>query len=88
MELIKIKRKVDELGRIVLPADMRKNMGVEAGSELQIEYRNNEITLKLPDAICKLCGSTKELVMLDDSNICIECANKMQALLEKLKAGV
>ena len=45
-------RKVDELGRIVLPANVRKILGIEAGSELQIECRNHEIVLKIPENSC------------------------------------
>lgn len=79
-------RKVDELGRIVLPSKVRKALGIKAGSELQIECRNHEIVLKIPENSCYICGSKKELVSLDNSHICLSCIKKLQHAIHK--AGV
>ena len=79
MQRFKVTRKVDELGRIVLPADMRYHMGIEAGNELEIEYRDGEIIVRVPEASCKLCGSTKNLVTVGRHAICRNCIEKMEA---------
>lgn len=76
-------RKVDELGRIVLPANVRKILGIEAGSELQIECRNHEIVLKIPENSCYICGSKKDLVPLENSHICLSCVKKLEQALQK-----
>lgn len=79
-------RKVDELGRIVLPTNVRKTLGIKAGSELQIECRNHEIVLKTPENSCYVCGSKKDLVPIENSHICLSCIKKLEQAMHK--AGV
>ena len=43
--MIKVLRKVDELGRIVIPIDVRKQLGIKEGETLEISIENNKITL-------------------------------------------
>lgn len=46
-----MKRKIDELGRIVLPAEMKKEIGLENGSEANIEIEDHKIIITKPNAI-------------------------------------
>lgn len=44
--MIKVLRKVDELGRIVIPIDVRKQLGIKEGETLEISIENNKIVLE------------------------------------------
>lgn len=46
-----MKRKIDDLGRIVLPAEMKKEIGLENGSEANIELEDHKIIITKPDSI-------------------------------------
>lgn len=46
-----MKRKIDELGRIVLPAEMKKEIGLVNGSEANIEIEDHKIIITKPNAI-------------------------------------
>lgn len=50
-------RKVDELGRIVLPAQQREELGIREGSELEVCLREGSFVLTPKQRCCKLCGS-------------------------------
>ena len=62
-----ITRKIDELGRIVIPKEIRKNLGIRDGEALEISTNNDEIILKkynevinykvLCDKLCDLIGN-------------------------------
>ena len=56
-----ITRKIDSLGRVVLPIKMRNLMRIKTGSELRLEYFINKIVLTTSDPICKLCGSEENV---------------------------
>ncbi len=78
MKSMKITRKVDELGRIVIPADMRKHLGIEPNTILEAELRGEEIVLKVAEDACRLCGETKNLYPVGDVFVCGECADKIK----------
>ncbi len=44
--MIKVLRKVDELGRIVIPIDVRKQLGIKEGETLEISIENNKVVLE------------------------------------------
>lgn len=46
-----MKKKIDNLGRIVLPAEMKKELGLENGSEVNIEIEDHKIIISKPGAI-------------------------------------
>lgn len=46
-----MKKKIDNLGRIVLPAEMKKEIGLENGSEAKIEIEDHKIIISKPGAI-------------------------------------
>lgn len=52
-----ISRKVDELGRIVIPKEIRKSLGIEEGDLIEINLKGHEITLRKSRQIfCTDCG--------------------------------
>lgn len=75
-----IVRKVDELGRIVLPIEMRRTLNIEEKDSLEIYVEGDNVILRKYQAACIFCESTKELVNFNGKNICPECIKKIGAL--------
>lgn len=70
-------RKVDELGRIVLPIELRRTLDIAERDELEIFMENDRIVLQKFEPACLFCGSSRNLVTYRGKNICQECVNKM-----------
>lgn len=71
-----VTRKIDKLGRIVLPIDFRKALSLEGEAEVILGINGNVITIKGIDSSCRVCGS-----MLEVSNefmLCSECIRKIR----------
>ncbi len=69
-----IVRRLDDLGRITLPKELRRTFGIKEGDPLEIFTDNDTICLKtVPKAVCMDCGSTKDLVEKDGKHLCRWC---------------
>ncbi|GHV34178.1 AbrB family transcriptional regulator [Clostridia bacterium] len=68
-----VTRKVDELGRIVLPIELRRNLGIEEKTELEIYVEGSSIVLRKADQSCAFCGGEKSLLAFKGVNICGGC---------------
>ena len=69
-------RAVDEVGRIVLPLELRRKYQIEAGTSLDICVKDNgEIILRKTRPCCKICGTTENLTPIASKNrfICCDC---------------
>ena len=75
-------RKVDELGRVVLPKEIRTMLGIDKKDPLDIFISGESIILKKYQPICIFCGSSADLVSLDDKNVCAECVKKLKSRLK------
>ena len=62
MKATGIVRKVDELGRIVLPSELRKTMHVSVGDSFELFTNDNTVVLKKYEPGCILTGEMEELV--------------------------
>ena len=74
-------RKVDELGRIVIPMEIRVAMDIAHRDPLEIFVENNQIVLRKHEPYCIFCGSTSEVVLLNDKRVCKACIEKLNALI-------
>ncbi len=70
-------RKVDNLGRIVLPIELRRTMDIEERDELEIFMENDRIILQKYEIACVFCGSSRGLSVFRGKNICRDCAKKI-----------
>ncbi len=66
-------RKIDNLGRIVLPIELRRVLDIDQDSSLQIFVEGDEIILKKYQPACVFCGEAKGVVPFHGRNICAEC---------------
>lgn len=77
MKATGIVRKVDELGRIVIPIELRRNLGIEVRDPLEIYVDEDTILLKRYNPLCILCGESDDLVEYKGKKVCRKCIEKM-----------
>lgn len=70
-------RKVDSLGRIVLPIELRRTMDIAESDEVEIYMENDRIILQKFEQACVFCGSSRGLISFQRKNLCQECLRKM-----------
>lgn len=68
-----IVRKIDDLGRIVLPIELRRVLDIDKDSSLEIYVDNDSIILKKYQPACIFCGSSDDVVQYQGRNICAKC---------------
>lgn len=73
-----IVRKVDELGRIVLPVEMRRLLNISEKDALEIALENEAIVIRKHHSECVFCGSVKDVVEFKGRNICAECISQLK----------
>ena len=72
-----IVRKVDELGRIVLPIELRRTLDIAERDELEIYMDNDRIVLQKFEPSCVFCASSYGLVNYRGKNVCQDCAQNL-----------
>ena len=75
-----IVRKVDELGRIVLPIELRRTMGIDVKYSLEIYVDGDSIILRKYEPSCIFCGNAKDIVNFKGKNVCSACARELGML--------
>jgi len=73
-----IVRKVDELGRIVLPVELRRTLDIAEKDSLEIYVDDDRIILKKYEPTCVFCGSSKDVLSFKGKNICSVCLNELK----------
>lgn len=72
-----IVRKTDELGRIVLPIELRRLLNIENRDGLEIFVDQDCIILRKYEPTCVLCGSAEEVSKFKNKNVCKKCIATM-----------
>lgn len=78
-------RRVDELGRVVIPIDMRTQLGIVEKDPLEIYVESDSIVLKKYEQKCIFCGNTKKLLNFENKIICRKCLNNIAKLNNHLQ---
>lgn len=74
-----IVRKVDQLGRVVIPKELRKILNIkEDESSLEIYTEGDEIILRKYEPSCIFCGESKGVVTYKGKNICSKCMKELR----------
>lgn len=73
MKATGIVRKVDELGRIVIPIELRRVLEIEVKDPLEIYTEDDTIILKKYEPACIFCGRAKNVINYKGKNICENC---------------
>ncbi|NFO48178.1 AbrB/MazE/SpoVT family DNA-binding domain-containing protein [Clostridium botulinum] len=83
MKATGIVRKVDELGRLVIPMELRRNLNIAEKDALEIYVEGDNIILKKYTPGCAFCKEVNNLVVFPNSNvrICSSCLAKIKNIL-------
>ena len=73
-----IVRKVDELGRIVLPIELRRTLGIDIKDSLEIYVEDSKVILQKYEPTCIFCGESNDVITYADKNICKSCLEKLK----------
>ena len=73
-----IVRKVDELGRVVIPIELRRTLQIAEKDALEIYVDGEKIILKKYEPACIFCGSADGARNYRDKNICANCLEEMK----------
>jgi transcriptional pleiotropic regulator of transition state genes len=71
-------RKVDDLGRIVLPVETRRLFGIQPGDALEISVLDGSIMLKKLEQACVFCGGDTGLTDFKGKLVCVPCVDGLQ----------
>jgi len=72
-------RHLDELGRIVIPIEIRKRFGLTERDALEISVKDQTILLSRPRAACVFCGATRSVVEHRGRGACRSCVAELSA---------
>lgn len=76
-------RRVDELGRVVIPIELRNQFGINEKDPIEIYVDGSSIVLKKFAPNCIFCGDDKNLNKYKDKLICNKCINKISGINKK-----
>ena len=80
MKTTGIVRSIDELGRLVIPKEIRKTLDMPVGSPIEITVEGSKIILSRYYTGCHFCGSTDSLVELKEKKVCKACISELASL--------
>ena len=72
-----IVRRADELGRVVIPIELRNKFGIFEKDPIEIYVDGSSIILKKYEPNCVFCGNSKKLVQYKDKLVCSKCAKQL-----------
>lgn len=72
-----IVRKVDELGRIVLPIELRRTLEIDEKDSLEIYVDGNSVILRKYQPSCVFCGEADDVTVFKGKNICQKCLKEL-----------
>jgi transcriptional pleiotropic regulator of transition state genes len=69
-----IPRRIDQLGRVVVPAEFRKMLGIDSRDELEMCVENDHVALRRVAPACSICASVTRLIRVRERFLCNDCA--------------
>ena len=81
MKATGIVRKVDELGRLVLPIEMRRVLDIAEKDTVEIYVEVDNIILRKFQPFCVFCGSSEKVISYRDKHVCADCVKKLTGLI-------
>ena len=80
MKATGIVRRVDQLGRIVLPKELRQNLNINKKDPMEIFVEEETVILKKYEPGCTLCSSVDDLISYKGKNICEGCLDELEKM--------
>jgi transcriptional pleiotropic regulator of transition state genes len=80
MKAVGMTRKVDGLGRVILPKELRNDLEIAAGELIELYVEENMLYVKRYYPECIFCESTEDVIEYNDKIICKKCIEELKAL--------
>jgi len=74
-----ITRKIDDLGRVVIPIELREALGIEKQDVLEVFIDNERIVLEKKVESCIFCNEVNGLSKVKNKNVCSNCLDEMNS---------
>ena len=71
-------RRIDDLGRIVVPKELRTTLDIQVGDPLEILVEGDKIVLQKYQPACTFCNGTDNIVYFQEKRICAACLAKLK----------
>ncbi|AOY76662.1 AbrB/MazE/SpoVT family DNA-binding domain-containing protein [Clostridium formicaceticum] len=68
-----IVRKIDDLGRLVIPKETRRNLGIKEGDPVEFYVEDEKIIIQKFQRQCIFCGNQEDLKLVLDKPVCASC---------------
>ena len=81
-----IVRKIDDLGRMVIPIELRETMNIDKKDPMEIYVDGDKIILKKYEPACIFCGNADDTIEFKGRTICNECLDNMKKTSEQESA--
>lgn len=75
-----IVRKVDELGRVVIPIELRRTLSIDVKDALEIFTSEDTIILRKYNPLCYICGDSENLITFKGKRVCSNCITDLKAM--------
>lgn len=80
MKATGILRRIDGLGRVVIPMEIRNKLNISQNDPLEIHVEGASIVLRKYEPDCTFCGNSKNVVEYKGKNVCTKCIKEISAL--------
>ncbi len=78
MKATGIVRRIDELGRVVLPVELRRTLGLEVKDPVEIFMEDDAIVLRKYEPTCIFCGSARNVTPYRGKLVCGDCRRHLR----------
>ena len=75
-----MRRKIDKLGRVVIPKSLRNALGVDLNGEISMTLSGDCIVISKASGICAICNKDKTFLQINNKQICQTCYKKINSL--------
>jgi len=75
-----IVRRVDDLGRIVIPMELRRTLGINVKDPMSILVDGDRIILQKHQDVCAICGSDQDVRKVKSRPVCADCVRTIKGL--------
>lgn len=73
-----IVRKIDNLGRVVIPIELRKTLDLNENDAVEIFTEGSSVIFKKHTISCVFCGNSKDVVSYKDKCVCNKCIEQIK----------
>ena len=80
MRTIGTARRIDQLGRVVVPAELRRMLSIRQGDLLDIRVEDGHLVLLKIDPECAICGRADNLVEMHEKHVCKDCVREISTV--------